>query len=118
MLRNIKLLPLLILFVAVGLSSCKKEEYSFGDIKTPSGLALNTVIEGVDAGNPNGNGTGKVAITATANNAITYKIDFGDGSSEVVPTGKIVHKYSNPGTSTYMITVNAIGTAGVISTIS
>lgn len=118
MLRNIKLFSLVILVSLAGLSSCKKDEYSFGEIKTPSNLTLTTAIEGVDVGNPNGNGSGKVAITTTAEKAITYKIDYGDGNSEMVPSGTIVHKYSNPGTSAYTITVNAIGTAGVISTIS
>lgn len=118
MLRNIKLLSLVILVSLAGLSSCKKDEYSFGEIKTPVNLTLATTIEGVDVGNPNGNGTGKVAIATTADQAITYKIDYGDGSSEMVPSGAITHKYSNPGTSTYTVTVNAIGTAGVTSTIS
>lgn len=118
MLRNIKLFPLLILVIVAGMSGCKKDEFTFGDIKTPSNLTLAATIEGVDAGNPNGNGTGKVAITTTADAAITYKIDYGDGSNEMVPSGAIVHKYSNPGTSIYTITVNAIGTGGVISTIS
>ena len=118
MLRNIKLLALLMLVLAAGLSSCKKDEYSFGDIKTPSNLTLTAVIEGLDAGNPNGNGSGKVAIKTTADKAITYKIDYGDGTSAIVPSGEIVHKYSSPGTSTYTITVNAIGTAGVTSTLS
>ncbi len=118
MLKYIKLPSLLLLVIAVALGSCKKEEYSFGDIKTPTNLTLTTTIEGVDAGNPNGNGSGKVAIVATANAAVSYKIDYGDGSSEMVPSGSIVHKYSNPGTANYTITVNAIGTAGVISTIS
>ena len=118
MLRNIKLFSLVILVSLAGLSSCKKEEYSFGEIKTPSNLTLTTTIEGVDVSNPNGNGTGKVAIATTADQAITYKIDYGDGNTEMVSSGAITHKYSNPGTSTYTVTVNAIGTAGVTSTIS
>ena len=36
----------------------------------------------------------------------------------MVPSGSIAYKYSNPGTNDYIITVNAIGTAGAISTIS
>lgn len=118
MLKNIKYFYLLMMVATATFSSCKKEEYSFGEIKTPSNLTLTTAIEGVDAGNPNGNGSGKVSITATADAAITYKIDYGDGSNEMVPSGNIVHKYSSPGTSTYTITVNAIGTAGVTSTLS
>ncbi|RYE22775.1 MAG: hypothetical protein EOP51_12375 [Sphingobacteriales bacterium] len=118
MLRNIKLLPLLILVLLAGMSGCKKDEYSFGDIKTPTNLTLTTVIEGADVSNPNGNGTGKVNIASTAESAISYKVDYGDGRNDMVPSGAITHKYTSPGTNTYTITVNAIGTGGVISTIS
>lgn len=106
------------LFLLVVISSCKKDEYSFGDIKAPTGLTLTTVIAGVDATNPNGNGTGTVSITTTSSSALTYNIDFGDGITRVVPTGTINYKYSNPGTFEYTISVNAIGTGGAISTIS
>src|SRR4029078_1911439 len=54
----------------------------------------------------------------TASNAISYKIDFGDGRTEMVPSGNINYKYTTPGTSEYTITVNAIGTGGAMSTTS
>ncbi len=108
----------LFLFATVVFYGCEKKEYSLGDIKTPTGLTLTTAIAGVDLANPNGNGTGNVTITAAATDAITYKIDFGDGITRVVPSGTLTYKYTNPGTSNYTITVNAIGTAGVTSTIS
>jgi hypothetical protein len=76
------------------------------------------VIAGVDVSNPNGNGTGNVTITTTSSGAITYNIDYGDGTSKVVPSGTIVKKYTTPGTNSYTITVNAIGTGGATSTIS
>jgi hypothetical protein len=98
------------------LGGCKKTEYSFGEIKTPTALAIATVVEGVNASNPNGNGTGKVAITVTATDALSYKIDFGDGSEALVPSGSITHKYAVTGVNTYIIKVNAIGTGGAIST--
>ena len=99
-------------------SSCKKEKYSFGDIKTPSALAMTAVVQGVDASNPNGDGTGKVTINVTAKDALTYNIDFGDGNTQVVPSGSITYKYRNPGTAAYTISINAVGTGGAISTIS
>ena len=72
--------------LTVVFSSCKKAEYNIGDIITPTGLALNTVVVGTDAANPFGNGTGKVDITVTAANALSYKIDFGDGTApQLVP---------------------------------
>lgn len=119
MLTNKKSLLIILLTTIIGFSSCKKTEYEFGDIKTPTDLVLTTVIQGVDAANPFGNGTGKVDIAVTAANALSYKIDFGDGTAaQLVPSGVIAYRFGNPGTTEYTISVNAIGTAGVLSTIS
>ena len=104
-----------IVFVLAG---CKKEEYKFGEIKTPTDLAITTVVVGTDASNPNGNGTGRVTITASASNTLTYKIDFGDGVTQMVPTGTLTYKYNSPGTFDYTITVNAVGTGGSVTTLS
>lgn len=118
MFKNITTLSAFFVAAVLVFTGCKKTEYSFGAIKAPTGLTLNTVIAGVDASNPNGNGTGNVAITVAATNAITYNIDFGDGKTQVVPTGKINYRYTTPGTNEFTIVVNAIGTGGSISTIS
>jgi len=113
--KSITFVFLALLFV---LGSCKQEEYSFGEIITPTDLSLTTVVVGADATNPVGNGTGSVQITTKASHAITYKIDFGDGNSKMVSSGTIVYKYANPGTYDYVVTVNAVGTAGTTSTVS
>ncbi len=117
---NTKIKSLLILFIATGIFfiACKKTEYSFGELKAPSNLTLTTAVAGVDATNPNGNGSGTVVITAAADKALTYNIDFGDGKTQVVPSGVINYKYSNPGTYDYTITVNAVGTGGIISSLT
>ena len=109
---------ILMLVASVIYLSCKKPEYSFGTLTTPTNLTLTTAIEGVDTNNPNGAGSGKVTITAAASNAITYKIDYGDGTTEMVPSGTITHKYNTPGTASYTVTVNAVGTGGTTSTLS
>ena len=115
---NIKLLSVVFFVSLIALSSCTKEKYEFGDIKTPSALTLTTAITGASTSNPTGNGTGFVLITTSANSAVTYKIDFGDGKMRMVPAGNINYKYTNPGTFDYTITVSAIGTGGSVSTIS
>ena len=115
---NIKVLTAACLLAVIVVVSCKKQEYTFGKIVTPTDVALTTQIEGVDAGNPNGGGSGNVAITTSATSAISYKVDYGDGIVEIVPTGKVTHKYATPGTSDYIVTVSAIGTGGVTSTLS
>ena len=118
MIKNIKSILSLSLVILIGFSSCKKDEYALGDLKTPTGLTLAATVLGVNATNPNGDGSGKVSISATANNAITYNIDFGDGNKETVPSGTITHKYNSAGTYEYNIIVNAVGTGGIISTVT
>jgi hypothetical protein len=118
MINNIKSLIIVFLIAGISISSCKKTEYSFGDLKSPSDVVLTTTVAGVTTANPDGNGTGFVAIKTTSTNAISYNIDFGDGNTKIVPSGTINYKYTTPGTAEYTITVNAIGTGGVTSTSS
>lgn len=99
-------------------TACKKEEYSFGDLKTPSNLTVNTVIQGATNSAPTGDGSGNVSITLSATDVISFKLDFGDGQSKIVAPGTHVHKYAMPGTYDYVITVNAIGTGGTLSTLT
>ncbi len=106
------------MLVILGFTSCKKEEYSFGSMKTPTGLVLTATVAGVDNANPAGNGTGMVTINVKASDALTYKVDFGDGNTQMVPSGVVTYKYTSPGTSDYNVTVNAIGTGGIVSNIS
>ncbi len=100
------------------LMGCEKEEYSFGDITAPKDLVLTATVEGANAANPDGNGSGNVIISATAQNALTYRVDFGDGTEIMVPSGNITYKYKTPGTQEYTITVSAVGTGGVQSVAS
>lgn len=116
--NKISIIILLFSAILTGLGSCQKTEYAFGEIKAPSGLDVAIDVEGLNAANPEGNGSGNVTIVTTADNAITYKMDFGDGTVKMVPSGTIVYKYGVPGTHEYTVTVNAIGTGGVVSTIS
>jgi hypothetical protein len=115
--HSIKLLTGALLIITA-VAGCHKTDYSFGNIKTPTGLNVAAIVTGTDSGNPNGNGSGNVAITATATDALSYKIDYGDGTNSLEPSGIVTHKYTTTGTNTYTITVNAIGTAGAITTIS
>lgn len=118
MTKNIKIILATFLFTGTLLSACKKEEYSFGELVAPKDVTLTTAITGATTAAPTGNGSGEVSITLTAGSVITYKVDYGDGITEIVPSGSIKHKYSEPGTKDYTITVNAIGTGGLTSTVS
>lgn len=48
-----------------------EENNSFGELTTPENLAVTVEIIGQDAENPNGDGSGLVKFTATADNAIS-----------------------------------------------
>ena len=110
---------ILLAFIALtALNACKKTSYTFGSITAPTNLTLTTAVQGVGTANPAGDGTGNVTITATANNALTYKIYFGNGDSVLTPTGVATYKYTKLDTNTYTVTVNAIGTGGAMSTLS
>lgn len=115
---NIKALITICLAVVAIAIGCKKQEYTFGEIITPTGLTISTAIEGADGANPAGAGSGNVKISTSAANAISYKIDFGDGSNKIIGGGDLVHKYGNPGTNDYTIVISAIGTGGVTSTVT
>ena len=97
--------------------SCQKDEYDLGDLVTPTNLSLTYDIVGADEQNPNGDGSGLVNFSATADHAITFSFDFGDGKdSRISPDGKISHVFSTTGVNTYHVTVSAIGTGGIAST--
>ncbi|MGB6269366.1 MAG: PKD domain-containing protein, partial [Olleya sp.] len=106
----IKIVALLI--ITVFFASCQDDEASFGDIVAPSNLVITAQIVGVDAANPNGDGSGLVVLKAIADNAITYDFDFGDGLNGVHPSGEVTHRFSLVGLNTYNVIVNAVGSGG------
>jgi len=106
-------LSLMVSAAMLAMMGCEKEEYTFGAITAPKDLTVTAVVEGANAANPDGNGSGNVSITSTSSNALTYRIEFGDGTTAMVPSGNIVYKYKTPGTQEYTITVSAVGTGGV-----
>ena len=108
------------IFVAIlfSLSSCKKDDKTFGALVTPTKPAINVTLVGQDDDNPFGDGSGKVIVTITSEHAYNYKVDFGDGKNALVSTNNnFSYTYSLPtGNSTLIITVIASGTAGISST--
>ena len=114
--RLIQPVILISLFLLIG--ACK-EEYQLGDLTTPTNLTLSYEVEGAGKGTPNGDGSGIVHFTATADHAITFNYEFGDGSdNQVAPDGKVSHRFSKNGVNTYNVTVFAVGTGGIQTTSS
>ncbi|WP_223270857.1 glycoside hydrolase family 16 protein [Subsaximicrobium wynnwilliamsii] len=104
-----------ILAVLLLCAGCQDDDSTFGAIVAPSNIVITTEIVGVDADNPNGDGSGQVIFKATADQALGYSFAYGDGTDGVVPSGETVHRYSVVGLNTYTVVVNALGAGGLSS---
>ncbi len=105
-----------LMFILAFASGCQEDDADIGEIISPSNLVITAEVLGVDADNPNGDGAGFVKLTATADNALSYNFQYGDGLEGVVPSGVDTHRYSIVGLNTYTVVVSAIGTGGVSTT--
>lgn len=122
--KNIKYIIGLVLFVAAIVTGCKEETYEFGALTAPTNLVINTEIVGKSTDKPDGDGSGVVNITVNAQNAITYHIGFnkidnlGPVTYSVLASGTKTHKFTDPGTNTYRISVIAYGPGGTATNLS
>ena len=98
------ILLVVISFIFMG-GSCKKGSDN-GTAKTaPSNLTITAV--------PSTDGSGMVAFTATAINAVSYDYEFGNGVIATIPTGVTNFKYTLAGNNTYTVTVTAKSSSGL-----
>jgi beta-glucanase (GH16 family) len=99
------------------MASCQEESKSFGTLNAPVNLLVTAQIVGQNTTDAlNGDGTGRVLFTATADNAISYRYIFGDGTSQNSPSGIIEKRYNQTGLNTYTVTIIATGKGGVAAT--
>lgn len=103
---RIGLLSFLVLF------GCQDDDNQFGDIEAPSNLQISYSIVNADEENEFGDGTGRVAFTATADNASNFRFVFGDNNVRNVSDGNVEHPYTRTGINTYTATVIASGRGG------
>jgi len=82
---------------------------------TPSNLIFNVEILGTTATNPDGDGSGKVILNFSAENATSYKINFGNGEIRETTAKTISYTYVGKGTNTYEIFVSAYNADKFIS---
>lgn len=119
---NIKTNKFALLFamLIIGFTACtNNDNYSLGNLTGPTDLVLTADVVGKTTAAPNGDGTGKVNFTITANDALAYKVDFGDGSPVQVYTKSttVTKTYQAIGTNNFKVNVTATGKAGVSTTI-
>ena len=86
---------------------CQEDDNTLSTIDVPQNLTIETSVTD--------DGSGMVTFTASADNAITYKYVFTDGTSEVAPNGTYVKRFTKTGLNTYLVTVLAYGKGGVSS---
>ena len=102
-------------------TACKKTAYDIGNLDAPTNVKINTQVMGANAANPNGDGSGDVKITITADNALGYKIDY-DASTPLdlvlLATGVVTKKYTTLGTNSYTITAVVSGKGGTTTTVT
>lgn len=93
---------------------CQNDDAALGDLIAPSNLQVIAEIVGVDADNPYGDGSGVVNITASATNALTYKI-IGQDTQKLSPKGVASIPFTSPnsGIFNYQVVVIAYGTGGI-----
>lgn len=101
------------LFSLLLMVNCQEDNFSFGSLDAPSNLQITVDIVGKTADAPNGDGSGKVKFTATADNAISYKYVYGDGITQNSPGGVTEHAFTTVGVNTYTVTVIASGKGGI-----
>lgn len=102
------LLFLLLLWVAI--ASCEKTETPSQAEMAPSNLVITETVST--------DGSGLVDFKATANNATSYKFEFGNGEIKEVPSGIISYKYTALGSLTYTVKVTATNQSGKFTTAS
>lgn len=97
--------------------SCTEKQYSMGDMTAPTNIAVTAEIVGQDAEHPDGDGSGAVNLSFSADNAISYKVDYdaSDGLNYVLVPDKVTKKFTKAGLNTYTVTVMALGKGGASS---
>ncbi|MFZ1370366.1 MAG: hypothetical protein WAR78_08285, partial [Ferruginibacter sp.] len=95
-------------FLFIILLSCSKGSSGNGSGTTqtaPSNLVVTAT--------PSSDGSGNVAFTATATNAVTFIYEFGNGIIQTVPGGLITYQYTTVGNITYTVNVTAKSSSGL-----
>jgi len=109
--NNFKYIIFSVAAIFLVITGCQEDDAEFGDITAPSNLQIAIDIVGADAANPNGDGSGAVIFTASANNAISYQYTY-NGATSSAPGGVQSYNFAVLGLNTYTVTVTAFGTGG------
>ncbi|RYG47782.1 MAG: glycoside hydrolase family 16 protein [Chitinophagaceae bacterium] len=94
------------------LVSCSSSDTADTNIAvgTLSNLNVTAIADGYSEAQPNGDGSGMVSLSATAENAVGYYFYYPDGTSQYSETGIDAHLFRESGLNSYSIIVKAFGT--------
>lgn len=102
----------LLLVVSCGGGSSDDEEVI---VQKPSNLEIEAIIKGVDASNPNGDGSGDVQFIFSAQNATSFKLSLGDGEVIETSSTSLNKTYTGSGIKTFQIYISAYNGSNFIS---
>jgi beta-glucanase (GH16 family) len=95
----------MMLALLISTTSCGKNDKGQPAPTAPTNLVLNAVV--------NADNSGSVAFTASADNAVSYDYDFGNGVYKTVANGIINYTYTGAGQQTYTVKVTAKSGSGL-----
>ncbi|WP_333599707.1 glycoside hydrolase family 16 protein [Flavobacterium sp.] len=113
--KTFGLYTLVFFLIIFSFSNCSGGGGDSSDPTTPTNLIVNSEIIGVTASNPNGDGTGVVNFSVSADNATSYKILI-EGNTINSTTGIFSYTFTQMGTNPYTIYVSAYNGSKFIST--
>jgi len=89
------------------LTSCQDDDLGLEAMLVPSNILVDTQIST--------DGSGIVMFNVSADNALTYKFNFGDGTTGTTLDGSYEKRFSKNGLNTYYVTAIAYGKGGISS---
>jgi beta-glucanase (GH16 family) len=111
-------ISLSIIFVLAFLSCSSDSGNSGGGTTgtTPSNLVVTAQAFGTSTLLPNGDGSGTVTFNISATNATSYKILYGDGTTQDATAGINTYTYTTSGTNSFKVFVSAYNGTNFVST--
>ena len=96
-----------LLALAMLFTSCQDDDLGLEAMLVPTNIVVDTQIST--------DGSGIVMFNISADNAITYKFNFGDGTTGTTLDGTYTKRFSKNGLNTYLVTAIAYGKGGISS---
>lgn len=95
--------------------ACNSDNGSAENNNVPQNLQLTANVVGTDVNNPNGDGSGVVQFSFSAENATNYKLNVGNGQVVETQSNTHTYTYTGSGISTYEVFVSAYNGTNFIS---